>query len=433
MTTKAHLYLDSEHCLGGLTFGGSDPEGSLPCLDNGASLRFASVVETERIPLYLAIGPSCSVQTDDAALEDWISSVLWSHQDESAWWQTARPDSPLGILVSIEHGGNVQSKNSGPQVTEVLLYASRDTSAASEDDLPGTVGQLFEGGVATPQGTKLCALPLSSHLWHAVQAAEPTPPASPGSADNGVDAVFLPHAVSADEERINEPPVRKRKSATQMLDDATERRRKARRKGGEGVAAAAAAPKSEPSMPSLGHRRSVSHSQALSLHANTLSRSPSVVSSRPPTAATAAPQRSSLSNLADTTTSDIETKNKELISRTVMAGMRLYGLSQKKSRRSLQSGQDSPAVDNSFEDAEKERREAEEFKLIYHQVYRGACVAFRRSICMQDLQSTSGPARDVVDRLLTVFCTDPLVCNESFVDSKAEKLTPGGRKAFGSG
>lgn len=106
---------------------------------------------------------------------------------------------------------------------------------------------------------------------------------------------------------------------------------------------------------------------------------------------------------------DIETKNKELISRIIMAGMRLYGLSQSRNRKSRASSSlPSPVVDLSFEEVEAERKNDEEFKLIYHQAFKGTCFAFRASITERSLQGWSEAVRDVADKLLAVFCEGPL-------------------------
>ncbi len=402
-------------------------------LHNGASLQFLCVVETTKIPLYLIVGSPCSIRTEDTALQSWLYSIVWQHNSVSnpnyeAWWRTARPDSPLGILVSVGSAGidRYNVNTSTPPITELLLYATRVPSLHEQDNQLHQIGR-DEVAVDTAS-ISLQALAISSKLRHATPTAEPTPPISPNAHEPADDAAFLPIPMNANEEHIYEPPVRKRKD---VFDEATERKKKARRKGGEGVSGAAAPSKPGTSMPSL-HRRSISHGQTISIQARTLSRSPSVASSRPPTAVAAGPQRSSLSrveSLAGTSEPGVEGKNKDIISRTVMAGMRLYGLIQKKNRKSLSSGQASPAVDTSFESLE-DRREDEEYKLIYHQAYRGTCIAFRSSIAIQDLQPWSEAVRDVVDKLLMVFCDDPMAGG---LAGRVDKLTPGGRKAFGSG
>lgn len=105
----------------------------------------------------------------------------------------------------------------------------------------------------------------------------------------------------------------------------------------------------------------------------------------------------------------MESKNKDLVSRMVMAGMRVHGLSQSKSRKprpgSVAPSQD---VDTNDKDIEMDRKNDEEFKLIYHQAFKGTCFAFRLNIAIEDLQPFSEIMRDTVDQLLSIFCIDPL-------------------------
>lgn len=126
-----------------------------------------------------------------------------------------------------------------------------------------------------------------------------------------------------------------------------------------------------------------------------------------------------------------EAKNKDIISRTVMAGMRLYGLSQSKSRRKprTSSGAASPIVEVGFEEQETERRQDEEYKLVYHQVFKGVCFAFRAHIALKALHLHSQALQEAADKLLAMYCTDPLA---EGLAGAPDKLTPGGRKAFGS-
>ncbi|KAK4550813.1 hypothetical protein LTR36_000393 [Oleoguttula mirabilis] len=252
-----------------------------------------------------------------------------------------------------------------------------------------------------------------------------------------IDAVFLPLGNQAHAEVINEPPVRKRKTVNETFDEAAERRKKARRKGGEGVSAAAAS-KTDGVLPGLKHRRSASGAGThnVPLQTRPLSRSPSVASSRPTTARapSEAPKRSSLSRVQSIPCipedDSIETKNKDIISRIVMAGMRLYGVSQTKARKSRASSTvASPAIEVTFEQREAERLKDEEYKLTYHQVFKGTCFAFRGHMSTAPLQPHTEALRETVDRLLAIFCNDPL---EAGLPGFADEFTPDGRKAFGT-
>jgi hypothetical protein len=124
-----------------------------------------------------------------------------------------------------------------------------------------------------------------------------------------------------------------------------------------------------------------------------------------------------------------ETRNKEALSRVVMAAMRMHGLQQRKKTRS-RMGSMAPGVETeqlSAEAAAEEAAKDEDYKLIYHQTYKGAALALRKHIATKPLHSQPDQLRDVVEKLLAIFCTDPLLqpspANET-VDSLA---TPGGR------
>jgi len=110
-----------------------------------------------------------------------------------------------------------------------------------------------------------------------------------------------------------------------------------------------------------------------------------------------------------------------------MAGMRLYGYQQRKKTNIVRRGSASPSSGDA--EAEQESAEAakdEEYKLVYHQTYKGAVFAFRRSIASTPLQTQPNKIRDTVDRLLAIFCTDPLAAPEVAIASPGLTLTPAG-------
>lgn len=395
----------------------SSPPDSPLHLAADASLRYLTLVDTSLIPLHLICGPASDVKTTQSESQRWFSNLLFNLADHrSCWWQSARPESPLGILVAIEGtaAGATQAN-----ITEILFYASAEKQAV----------------VVEPQPVfSIKALPLNSNVLTA--PAEPTPPQSP-TGTSCEDAIFLPTSHPKAAEIINEPPVRKRRSVNEAFDKAEERRKKARRKGGEGVAAAAAI-RNEPCIPSLKHRRSGSgvESQTGQLYETRHPRASSRADSRPPTSRSAVEpaQRSALSraqSIAEISGEDsAEAKNKDIISRIVMAAMRLYGLSQTKRRKSRAgSAAPSPALDATFDQREADRKQDEEYKLVYHQIYKSTCFAFRKHICQASLLQHTEALRETVDTLLEMFCNDPL---EKGLPGMPNEVTPGGRKAFGS-
>lgn len=55
--------------------------------------------------------------------------------------------------------------------------------------------------------------------------------------------------------------------------------------------------------------------------------------------------------------------------------------------------------------------EDEEYKLVYHQTFKGVVFAFRRQIGTVQLQLQQHELRDTVERFLGLFCEDPLAVN----------------------
>ena len=106
--------------------------------------------------------------------------------------------------------------------------------------------------------------------------------------------------------------------------------------------------------------------------------------------------------------------------------MRLHGLVQSKSSRS--KSQPYEGVDGAHD--EQRKKADEEFKLIYHQTYKGTCFAFRSHMGTQTLQPFAEQVREMVEKLLGIFCADPLA--EGLGAEGGDEVTPGGRKAFGS-
>jgi hypothetical protein len=71
----------------------------------------------------------------------------------------------------------------------------------------------------------------------------------------------------------------------------------------------------------------------------------------------------------------------------------------------------------------------EEYKLLYHQVYKSTCFTFRRQMMDLTLLGHSEALREAVDKLLAIFCTDPL---QNQLATFEDEVTPGGRQAFGA-
>lgn len=404
-----------------------------------STLRFLSVVETARIPLYLAAGPSLDVWTTSGATEEWFSSILGGSscvtaecEDATAyqWCTITRLQSPTGILVQVVGENAVDNS---PRVTEILFYGTV-TPQVGLPTPPTSSPNPSRAALADGPELRVHALPLSSSLLYRCPATT-TPPLSPSLRDlaapmKETEAQFLS---SPSVQQAPSPGLNKRKQCDIIFDEATERRRKAKWKGGESVAAAAS--RVDNTRPTSTHRKSLSidgkaglaaelpnprnAAQATQIAVPPLSRSPSVSSEIRPLSRKGllsdTMKRSSLSRMADISAAPeeptVESRNKEALSRVVMAGMRMYGLQQRrktKSRRGsvalFHDGNDYISEEQAAEDAAKD----EEYKLIYHQTFKGAMLALRNHVSKTPLQNQPDRLRDTVDKLLAIFCTDPL-------------------------
>lgn len=287
------------------------------------------------------------------------------------------------------------------RVTEILFY--------------GTIGATSDvEGLPTPPSSQnapnaspgllpelhVHALPLSSDLLYQTAVSTNLLPSSIVSTvdqSGEIYAQYIPP--SLDSHAVPKSPKRKR----DLFEEATLAKRKAKGNGREGVAAPAARP------PDLQHphthRRSISidskacvleDSRPSSAHGQSrpasrqISRSPSISSDIRPLSrkeiADAHGRRSHLSRV-DTIDSQpveptTESRNKEALTKVVLAAMRMHGLQQRnriKPHRSSEApgaGQHQHSNDGLIaEGAAKD----EEYKLIYHLTYKGAALALVRA------------------------------------------------------
>lgn len=356
------------------------------------------------------MAPASRVYTENSQSGQWFSRVLLpadpaTFEPFSTQEGLAR-ESSVGFLVDVRDS-HVKQSCLGIRITYLLFYVTRD------DDPTGVYAALGADEQPTSERAAYVvkALPLSSDLLHHFGEAEPTPPPSPTTEPDSwrpFEATLLQSGFHPNVQATELPASNlKRKSAAEVFDEAAERRQKSRRRCG--VIADARALDGDASM-SL-HRRSTSQNFTQD---RPLSRSSSVISSRPRTVRAVEVQRSTLSsvqdpgqrpnNSIDTTFSSVELRNKAAISRMVMAGMRLFGLSQSKIRKSLAGPRTpSPIKGASIEDSQAEYKKDEDFKAIYHQTYKGTCFALRSVLDQESVRSEQ--VQSVVDTLLELFCS----------------------------
>lgn len=396
-------------------------------------MRFLSLVQVALVPLYLAAGPSFYVWTHNESTEQWISEALLNHCDAVAgsadstqpWWLRSTQQSDSGILLKVEDGvGDIHSTpSSGYNITEILVYAAiskeQECSGILSSPSGSSSGAGDDAGAGDRYGTKreikIYALPLSSRKheqFDRIQGLDLQP------LHNGTDdgkASFLPAAREDIPTRASSPWERSRLS--NLFDEARDQRKRLTRHGGGGVSKVMA----RMDGPGL-HLRSASGETSSTIpvelltdislkgasgkslsRASSISSFRSVEPTRPPSRRESLinGKRSSLHRVESITPADevsdgnmIEQKNKAALSRIVMTGMRIYGLQQKKGMEASR-----PLYDD------------DEYKLIYHQTFKGALFAFRTHVNLESINQDA--MRDTVDRLLAIFCNDPLATQAS--------------------
>ena len=406
-----------------------------PRVPRAATVNYVGTIDPCLVPLHVIAGPALQVYTGNEDTETWILSRLLSDlpsNGDTAFSSTWQSGAAALLKVNEQRNGQADGQADGPEITELLLFASRSGSSASKDAAMLTPPRSsspditeepvpFEGGSFAAR-IKIFALPLSSGIgYHAASLPDPPtpPPEAPLEEEVGM---FLP----LDAAILNDP--RKRKRLDSLFEDATKKIKRAKRRGGETVAKIMAklerpatsssemsqiAEKSHPEM--LVRKRPKGPAGAHLARSQSIGSLRDLANSRPVSRGDppANGHRSSLSRVATTGQlgspalegpgSTVEQQNRNALSRIVMAGMRIYGLSQKK--KEGRSGAFSEVQPPNAESQASPVEEEDEYKAVYHQTYKAAVFAIRRQIGSKALSQEV--LRDVVDRILAIFCVDP--------------------------
>ena len=410
----------------------SSNSNSLP---QDAKLHFLSLVEVAWIPLYLAVGPSCDVSTGDEATTRWLIEALLKYKEcdlhgngsREPWWTHVGSQSKNGLLLRVETQ-NEEEWRTQNVATEVLVYAAvpqtdtalptppRSSSPTPPDkDTAHTVNE-------AETVVKVYALPLCSNIIGRAEVFMQSCPPIPTDSPNAGEACFLPYM--HDPAPVTQPPPQKRPSISMLFDDATKKRRKIRTRGGESISQAMAGIDRPASQYGIPEDQELPQQQQTDLRRKSLSRGPSMppvassASSRPPSrsGALANGKRSSLHRVESAIThhdspalSDADgscaQENKSALTKVIMAGMRLHGLQQKKKPLNKSQGPSQMILNTETDTVVNEAED--EYKLVYHQTFKAATFIFRKHLNAQLVSQET--MRDVVDRLLTMFCTDPMV------------------------
>ena len=419
-------------------------------LPQNAKLHFLSLVEVARIPLYLAVGPSCDVSTGDEATKRWLTEALLQFEgcdlhgiaSREPWWLHMGRQSENGIVLRVE-AQNGEECRLQDVATEVLVYAAvtqqntalptppRSSSPAPPDE--DTANTLNKAETLV----KVYALPLCSNIIGRAEAFMGSCPPIPSESSGVGQACFLPHMHNP--APVTQPPPQKRPSISILFDDATKKRRKIRGRGGESISQAMAGIDRPASPYGIPEKQEIPQPQQSDPRRKSLSRAPSMTplassaSSRPTSrsGALANGKRSSLQRVESAITShdspalsdadgSCASENKAALTKVIMAGMRLHGLQQKKKPLNKSQGHSQMVLETDTVVNEAE----DEYKLVYHQTFKSATFIFRKHLNAQPVSQQM--MRDVVDRLLTMFCTDPLIVDSAPDGSEFQRFETNG-------
>ena len=436
-------------------------------------LRLRCFVNPALIPLYARAGPNLELHTSDDQTAQWLKSRLlgnlWLEEEDLDTLQTIQ--CPVGLLVHVDNA--TRAKASGSATTDLLVYGVLSSAAAYErpPTPPVSSSPSFDAHITdrSRQELRIYAAPISTSLIARAQAL-PSPPSPDGLTGPAQISEFLPDLRS---------PSPKRKRVATLFDSVTEHHKRVRQRGGEAVSQlmAHSRPQSshqshtiqikreseEPSLPAL-HRVAAQRSRSLSVgaslhpgkqtsephgephptrpgssrgHARDMSlrrvqshqlRESTVLGERDGSPMLQFPG----GELKPSTSKDAETvisENKNIITRTILTCMRLYGYNRPTARAGKNlsgAGNADLGIPPGVEDKEGRPRtmdgvasntDEDEFKAMYHATYRASTFALRKYLRESPvvdggvtkglaLPLEKGKAMTYIDEFLRLFCED---------------------------
>ena len=423
-------------------------------IPQNARLQFLSLVEVARIPLYLAAGPSCIVSTTNEATTRWLNKALLDYEESDLsgdasrkpWWRYPCMQSDNGVLLKVETR-NEEEHGIQNVVTEILFFAA---VADSSPELSTTLapspafraGDLDDDLDQNGKTIKVFALPICSNVIGLVNDSMKV--CSPSSQDSpsARQACFLPY--TDDQARITRLAPQKRQSITTLFEDATQKRRKLKTRGGESISQTMAGIDRLPSQHGMREKQDAPQPKENDSRRKSLSQVSSVTpvygpeAPRPPSRSglLANGKRSSLHRMESANllhnsptlpdaNGSYEQQNRAAMTKVLLAAMRLHGIQQKKKPHSQSQPPKQVTSHNTKSNIADEVED--EYKLVYHQTFKAAMFTFRKHFNAYLISQET--MRDVVDRLLVMFCTDPMTAEHApngggFLESQARNGFP---------
>ena len=349
-------------------------------MPQGCKLRALDVVHTSDVPLCLISGPVLSVSADDVATKEAFHRILDRKDQEPPnddgnsvpEWQKSTLQLHYGMLLKIDY-----EPNNSSTATELLVYpAITHNSWFSDSMVTPSRSSSPNNNESTLIHTqpsieynrvRLYALPLDSRRLGELSATEVEPLAASAALGDEGARPFPLATVSSEPQQAP----RKRRKLSDVIEEASYQRRKFKGRGGESVSRLmAGAGMQRPGKPV---------DSSASQQEKPIPEQQSINDPPPDTIATSDSDNAILG------------QNKTALTRVVLAGMRMYGVQQAKKHSTSNSDPD---------------RDTEEYKTIYHQTFKAASFAFRSHFALRPVAQES--MREVVDRLLSIFCVDPL-------------------------
>lgn len=425
-------------------------ESSILQVHPGATLHFLSLVDAAALPFHLVSGPPLDVFTHSPSTEGWFRHNILDSCEvdggegclEAPWWSRRCGQSSVGVLLRVK--GDMLTSQNGRRVSELLIYAAipretrsdqvgmltppRSSSPAVDSELPENVSP------SQVETARLYALPLSSEIKYHFSGT-PGSQSPPGDdLAEGLGRFLSDHTV---DEKAESSTQRKRQRLDSLFDDASQQRKRTKRRGGESVAKAIASLETghtvnrEDPTGAINSVESGSNSPAViapskPVHPRNLGRSRTqslgslqdLDQSRPSSrSGITALKRSSLHRVASVGTFEssspvleavngIEQQNKTALARVVMAGMRMYGLQQKKKPYNPRAASEAPSGVPHNSTSAVTNEDEDEYKLVYHQTYKAVSFALRRQMSITGIGQNL--MRAMVDQFLEIFCVDPI-------------------------
>lgn len=359
-------------------------------------------------------------------LLDYEESDLPEDASKGRWWSHLGAQSDNGILLEVETETEEREKRS--VVTEVLLYAAVTKTKTALPTPPASSSPVPPD--ENPEDTldqdghtiKVFALPLCSNSIRPAKEFMEVCSASRKRFQSAGQACFLPHV--KDSAQVTQLVPQKRQSISALFEDATKKRGKLKRRGGESISQAMAGIDRLPSHSGLPEKQEAPQLQQNELRGMSLSRPSSIAPVTSPEFPRPVSRSGPLANGKRSSLHRVESadclrdspmpsdadgshaqQNKVALTKVIMAALRLHGLQQKKKPASKSQLPDQVALHTEASAVANETED--EYKLVYHQTFRAALFTFRKYLNVVLVSQET--MRDVVDRLLTMFCTDPMV------------------------